>query len=152
MSDNSGQPTGGRFRADLPPQESAPVTAKGFKCPNCGGPVKLELPGKSQTVRCPYCSSILEPGHDVLVLRKKYNEKFSHTMWIPLGAEGILEGIKFKCVGMVVRGDDDGGEWCEYLLFNPYHGYRYLVESSGHWTLMEQNPGLAFDGSGRPGW
>ncbi len=141
-----------RVGDNLAPKEAAPVTAKGFKCPNCGGPVNLELPGKSQTVRCPYCSSILEPGHDVLVLKKKYNEKFSQHMWIPLGAEGTLEGIKFKCVGMVVRGDDDGGEWSEYLLFNPYHGYRYLVESSGHWTLMQQAPGLGFDSGGRPGW
>ena len=94
---------------NLAPKEQAPVSAKGFKCPNCGGPVNLELPGKSQTVRCPYCSSILEPTHDVLVLKKKYNEKFDHKMWIPLSAEGTLEGIKFKCVGMVLRGDDDGG-------------------------------------------
>jgi|GEM_PF-3236767 len=141
-----------RASDSLAPKEAAPVTAKGFKCPNCGGPVNLELPGKSQTVRCPYCSSILEPTHDVLVLKKKYNEKFEHKMWIPLSAEGTLEGIKFKCVGMVVRGDDDGGQWSEYLLFNPYHGYRYLVESSGHWTLMQQSPTLGFDGSGRPGW
>lgn len=141
-----------RAADSMAPKEASPVSAKGFKCPNCGGPVKLELPGKSQTIRCPYCSSILEPTHDVLALKKKYNEKFNRKMWIPLSAEGTLEGVKFKCVGMVVRGDDDGGEWSEYLLFNPYHGYRYLVESSGHWTLVQQAPGLGFDGSGRPGW
>lgn len=141
-----------RASDSLAPKEAAPVASKGFKCPNCGGPVNLELPGKSQIIRCPYCSSILEPTHDVLVLKEKYNEKFAHKMWIPLSAEGTLEGVKFKCVGMVVRGDDDGGQWSEYLLFNPYHGYRYLVESSGHWTLMQQSPTLGFDGSGRPGW
>lgn len=141
-----------RVGDNLAPKEAAPVTAKGFKCPNCGGPVNLELPGKSQAIRCGYCGSILEPGHDVLVLKKKYNEKFSRRLWIPLGAEGTLAGIKFKCVGMVVRGDDDGGEWSEYLLFNPYHGYRYLVESSGHWTFIEQAPGLGFTAGGRPGW
>lgn len=141
-----------RVSDNLAPKEQAPVQAKGFKCPNCGGPVNLELPGKSQIIRCPYCSSILEPGHDVLKLKEKYNEKFSHKMWIQLGAEGTLAGIKFKCVGMVVRGDDDGGEWSEYLLFNPYYGYRYLIESMGHWTLVEQAPGLGFDKSGRPGW
>jgi uncharacterized Zn-finger protein len=141
-----------RVSDNLQPQESAAVSAKGFKCPNCGGPVNLELPGKSQVIRCPYCSSVLEPGHDVLVLKEKYNEKFPHKMWIPLGAEGTLEGVKYKCVGMVVRGDDDGGEWCEYLVFNPYHGYRFLVESSGHWTLVEMSPAIGFDGAGRPGW
>lgn len=140
-----------RVNENLALPEAAPVQAKGFKCPNCGGPVNLELPGKSQSVRCPYCSSILEPQHDVLVLRDKYNEKLKYRMWIPLGATGKLDGIEFKCVGMVVRADDDGGEWSEYLLFNPYHGYRYLVEGSGHWTLVRTEPGLGFDGSGRPG-
>ncbi len=140
-----------RVNENLAPQEQAPVQSKGFKCPNCGGPVNLELPGKSQTIRCPYCSSILEPQHDVLVLREKYNEKLKYRMWVPLGAMGTLEGVQYKCVGMVVRGDDDDGEWSEYLLFNPYHGYRYLVESSGHWTLVRSEPGLGFDSSGRPG-
>jgi hypothetical protein len=154
MSENTGAPQGGKFRyrADMAPPQPAPVTSKGFKCPNCGGPVNLELPGKSVTVRCPKCSSILEPDHEVLKLRDKYNEQFPHRQWIPIGTEGMLNGIRFKCVGMVVRGDDDGGVWSEYLLFNPYHGYRYLVESSGHWTLIEQVPGLGFDKSGRPGW
>ena len=154
MSESTGAPEGGKFRyrADMAPPQPAPVASKGFKCPNCGGPVNLELPGKSVTIRCPKCSSILEPEHEVLKLRDKYNEQFPHRQWIPMGTEGTLNGIKFKCVGMVVRGDDDGGEWSEYLLFNPYHGYRYLVESSGHWTLIEQAPGLGFDKSGRPGW
>lgn len=154
MSESTGVPEGGKFRyrADMAPPQPAPVTAKGFRCPNCGGPVNLELPGKSVTIRCPKCSSILEPDHEVLKLRDQYNEKFPYRLWIPIGTEGILGGIKFKCVGMVVRGDDDGGVWSEYLLFNPYHGYRYLVESSGHWTLIEQVPGLGFDKSGRPGW
>ncbi|HMV37229.1 MAG TPA: DUF4178 domain-containing protein [Turneriella sp.] len=131
MSESTGAPEGGKFRyrADMAPPQPAPVASKGFKCPNCGGPVNLELPGKSVTIRCPKCSSILEPEHEVLKLRDKYNEQFPHRQWIPMGTEGTLNGIKFKCVGMVVRGDDDGGEWSEYLLFNPYHGYRYLVES-----------------------
>jgi len=154
VSESTGAPESGKFRyrADMAPPEPAPVVAKRFTCPNCGGPVNLELPGKSVTVRCPKCSSILEPDHEVLKLRDKYNEQFPYRQWIPIGTEGILNGIKWKCVGMVVRGDDDGGTWSEYLLFNPYHGYRYLVESSGHWTLVEQVPGLGFDRSGRPGW
>ena len=27
--------------------------------------------------------------------------------------------------------------WDEYLLWNPYKGYRWLVESNGHWVLMK---------------
>lgn len=153
MSENgTPEPKQFRYRADMAPPEPAPVAAKDFRCPNCGAPVTLELPGKSQTVRCQKCSSILEPDHDVLKLREKYNEQFPHRLWIPLGREGRLNGIKFKCVGMVVRSDDDDNQWSEYLLFNPYHGYRYLVESSGHWTLVEQTPYLGYDQNSRPGW
>lgn len=141
-----------RYRADSPPPETAPVQAKDFRCPNCGGPVHLALPGKSQTVRCSHCSSILAPDHEVLQIVEKYNDKYPYKMWVPLGAEGVLNGVKYKCVGMVIRQDDEGGEWSEYLLFNPYFGYRYLVESSGHWTLVETSPNMGYDASGRPGW
>ena len=140
------------FAADsMKPKETAPVMAKDFRCPNCGAPVRLELPGKSQTVRCSKCSSILEPGHDVLQLKKKYKEQFSHKMWIQLGQEGVLDGIKFRCVGMVVREDDAKAEWSEYLLFNPYHGFRYLVESQGHWMLVRSISGFGSDRSGLGG-
>src|SRR5262249_5670060 len=34
--------------------------------------------------------------------------------------------------------DDDGSSysWDEYLLFNPYHGFRYLTEYQGHWNFV----------------
>lgn len=28
-------------------------------------------------------------------------------------------------------------EWSETLLWNPYHGYRWLLEYGGHFTLIE---------------
>ena len=27
-------------------------------------------------------------------------------------------------------------QWREYLLFNPYHGFRYLTEYAGHWNVV----------------
>ena len=32
--------------------------------------------------------------------------------------------------------------WHEYLLFNPYQGYRYLVFYDGHWNFVRPLPGL----------
>ncbi|HRP69604.1 MAG TPA: DUF4178 domain-containing protein, partial [Turneriella sp.] len=141
-----------RVDESLAPKESASVAAKDFRCPNCGGPVHLALPGKSQSVRCGHCGSILEPTHDVLLLRQKYEKAFSHKQWIPLSQEGVLKGIKFKCVGIVVRKDNYGGSWTEYLIFNPYHGYRYLVESSGHWTYVEQLANVGYTPNNEPAW
>ncbi|MCS6972517.1 MAG: DUF4178 domain-containing protein [Turneriella sp.] len=139
-----------RYQAGMAPPEPPPVEARRLLCPHCGAAVDLLLPGKSETVRCQKCLSILEPEHAALKLREAYNEQFPHRLWIPLGREGILDGIKYKCVGMVVREDEEHARWSEYLLFNPYHGYRYLVESYGNWTLVEPHPGLGLDAKGYP--
>jgi hypothetical protein len=41
--------------------------------------------------------------------------------------------------------------WTEYLLFNPYHGYRFLAEEYDHWTLVKMLnrdvPGAGSQGS-----
>src|SRR5262249_42639046 len=40
--------------------------------------------------------------------------------------------------------------WNEYLLFNPYYGYRWLTENDGHWsfvTPIKERPGKQFQHS-----
>ena len=27
-------------------------------------------------------------------------------------------------------------DWYEYLLYNPYNGFRYLTEYQGHWSFI----------------
>jgi len=58
---------------------------------------------------------------------------------IPLGSRGLFGGQKFEAIGFQVRTvtEEDGPDsWQEYLLYNPYHGYRYLTEYNGHWNFV----------------
>ena len=37
---------------------------------------------------------------------------------------------------------DDSYSWDEYLLFNPYKGFRYLTEYNGHWNFVQVQTAL----------
>ena len=56
---------------------------------------------------------------------------------IPLGSRGKWRGADYEVIGFQVRGMEADGvtySWREYLLFNPYKGFRYLTEYNGHWN------------------
>ncbi|MGN7062052.1 DUF4178 domain-containing protein, partial [Neisseria sp. P0001.S006] len=56
---------------------------------------------------------------------------------IPLGTRGKFHGDAYEAIGFQVRTIHVEGEaysWAEYLLFNPFKGFRYLTEYNGHWN------------------
>ncbi len=63
---------------------------------------------------------------------------------IPLGTRGALGGRAWEVIGYLVRRTvgDDPATWFEYLLHNPLHGVRWLVEYHGHWVLTTAAAGL----------
>ena len=64
-------------------------------------------------------------------------------MFIPLGTEGLLGGAPLTCIGYLLRSCTVEGTrypWGEYLLLDSHHGFRWLVESDGHWSLAEAVP------------
>lgn len=119
--------------ADAAPAQPA---ARALSCPNCGGTVTLRAAGYSVTVACEYCASILDVSQPEVRLVTRYNEKASRLP-IPLGTRGTLDGTEWEVVGWMAR-NDSGYPWQEFLLFNPYHGYRWLIEQRGGWSLGEQ--------------
>ncbi|WP_294265997.1 DUF4178 domain-containing protein [uncultured Sphingomonas sp.] len=119
--------------ADAPPPQPA---ARALSCPNCGGTVTLRAAGYSVTVACEYCASILDVSQPEVRLVTRYNEKASRLA-IPLGTRGTLDGAEWEVVGWMAR-EDSGYPWEEFLLFNPYQGYRWLIEQRGGWSLGEQ--------------
>ncbi|WP_315759873.1 DUF4178 domain-containing protein [Sphingomonas sp. Y38-1Y] len=115
--------------------DAAPA-ARALSCPNCGGTITLRAAGHSVTVACEYCASILDVSQPEVRLVTRYNEKASRLA-IPLGTRGTLDGTEWETVGWMAR-EDSGYPWQEFLLFNPYHGYRWLIEQRGGWSLGEQ--------------
>lgn len=111
-----------------------------FNCPSCGGTVTLRAPGKTLAIACTQCRSVIDaqdPKHKIL---SEYNKGAHIDPALPLGSRGKLRGEELEVIGYLRRAVNYYGvnyEWAEYLLFNPYKGFRWLVESDGHWTLLK---------------
>jgi len=121
------------------------VKPKTLYCPNCGGPVELRGFGHSLTVVCPQCLSVLDATTPEFQILQKFQETQRIEPKIPLGTRGKFNGIEYEAIGFqerTVGGGSDAYSWYEYLLFNPYHGFRYLAEYNGHWNFIRTLPGL----------
>jgi hypothetical protein len=123
------------------PQATPPVAKPhALACPNCGGPVERRGFGYAMTVVCPQCLTVLDASTPLLqVLQKIEAEQSRRTPMIPLGSRGTLKGATWEVIGFQTRAVEEDGEtfeWEEYLLFNPYKGFRYLTQYDGHWNLV----------------
>lgn len=68
---------------------------------------------------------------------------------LAIGDEGTLGRVRWRLIGILLRSARSEGEryaWQEYVLFEPAHGFRWLVVSDGHWSLVEAvEPGLVVE-------
>jgi Zn finger protein HypA/HybF involved in hydrogenase expression len=132
-------------------REARAVTAAQLNCPNCGGPLELRAPDKSERVTCPNCGSLLDVNQGRLSYLKTLERKGSPPS-IPLGATAEFEGQPQTVIGFMVRSVEFEGVryyWQEYLLYNPSVGFRWLVESDGHWSYVRAvPPGEVLDAGG----
>lgn len=131
-----------------------------LKCPACGAPAELRAPGQTQAYACAYCGSDLSVdehgGASELVLVSRA-QKATWKPTLPLGARGKLGGLPWVIIGAMersVRVDGVRYPWTEYLLHNPYRGFRWLSEdAAGQWSLIQRLPGVpARVGSNRVAW
>lgn len=111
--------------------------ARALTCPSCGGAVELRAAGYTVHVACQYCGSILDVTDPQVKLVTAYNQAAAE-LEIPLGTRGVLRGVEWEAIGYLQRSENGAYGWEEYLLFNPYHGYRWLVNVRGGWSLGEQ--------------
>lgn len=112
---------------------------KALQCPNCGGTV--EVRGHANTINavCIQCLSVIDTSNPTLQVLQRFEESQRRQPLIPLGTRGKFEGTSFDAIGFQVRAIEVDGEiyeWSEYLLYNPYKGYRYLSEYQGHWNFI----------------
>ncbi len=133
---------------DKDPKPSGPQ-AKSLACPSCGAAVTIRCPGNSLSVVCDSCLTILDT-HDenVAILTRYFSKTKLYSPKIAFGTRGVLKGKKWECIGFVVRKDRSSNfTWEEYLLFNPYYGYRWLTLNNGHWSLVttvKRKPAISF--------
>lgn len=114
-----------------PPPQSG---TRAVTCPNCGGTVDIRAAGYTVSVVCQYCSSVLDVANpDVAIIER--NQRAMEGLALPLGSRGWVKGNEYQLVGYVRRSIDGEG-WDEYLLFNPYVGYRWLTYEDGEgWSF-----------------
>lgn len=120
-------------------------SVKALSCPACGGALTLRAAGYSVTVVCIYCGSILDVANPDVRLITQY-EGAARELEIPLGTRGTLRGVEWEVIGYLRRSENGNYGWEEYLLFNPYHGYRWLVNIRGGWSfgeMLTRTPGWA---------
>ncbi|HTK46907.1 MAG TPA: DUF4178 domain-containing protein [Gemmatimonadaceae bacterium] len=118
---------------------SAPAVSS-LSCPQCGAAITLRTLDQAQSVVCSSCGSILDARDPNLHVLQAFEAKQKFTPQIPLGTRGALKGEKWEVVGYQVRRitiDGTSYYWEEYLLFNPYKGFRYLTQYDGHWNDVQ---------------
>jgi hypothetical protein len=118
------------------------VGTQSLNCPKCGGALALRAPDQTQRVGCPSCGSLLSAENGKLAFLKSLKQPRQDVV-IPLGAEGLLNGEKVICIGQLRRTCTIEGTaypWNEYLLLDSQHGFKWLVQSDGHWSLAVAVP------------
>jgi len=117
----------------------APGTPKirTLRCPGCGGSLSVRGLKQTQSIACGSCGSIIDITDENLRIITTFQAKIKYPPLIPLGTRGKLRGDVFETIGYMRRRITVEGvdyEWSEYLLFNPYKGFRWLSEYNGHWS------------------
>lgn len=113
---------------------------RSLSCPSCGGLIELRAMQHTRTAVCVNCCSVLDATTPSLQVLSKFDDKMRILPLIPLGTRGRLQGAQWEVIGFQQRTIYVEGvaySWQEYLLFNPYRGFRYLTHYNGHWNYVE---------------
>src|SRR5215471_6736768 len=109
----------------------------GLNCPGCGAALTVRGFEHTVTVVCPQCLAILDAKDPRLKILQGFKDKTRVTLLMPLGSRGNWRGAVYEVIGYqrrTVRVEGIDYSWSEYLLFNPYKGFRCLTEYNGHWN------------------
>ncbi len=118
---------------------TATPLVRSLTCPSCGAAIESHLGAWSATVSCVTCGAVLDSSTEVLQILQAADRSLQGVSAIPLGSRGTFDGDPFEAVGWQERQvfvDGDAFRWREYVLFNPYLGFRFLSEYDGHWNFI----------------
>ena len=109
-----------------------------LSCPSCGAAVNLRAAGQSMSAVCGSCGSIIDTATPQLQVIQEADAAVRKLLPIlPIGQRGKLLGIDCEVIGFVSR-TEDSVTWFEYLLFNPWLGFQWLISFQGHWTIVDR--------------
>lgn len=138
-------------REQLPPDHPmarvANATVETVSCPSCGGGLERRTGAQAQSLHCSYCGAGID-------LRTAPFSALGHSDWsgslpggtFKIGQFGRVEGVDWVILGTLERHIPRWNvSWLEYLLHNDKRGYRWLVESDGHFTWIESLASVPLD-------
>lgn len=117
-------------------RDATAPTVEQLNCVKCHGALTLRAKGFSTTLICPYCGAIYKASPKGIELEGVSANKSNIEPLIPLGTRGKLHGVTWEVIGFMQRHSSTNNTWQEYLLFNPYKGFRWLTEFNGHWNYV----------------
>jgi hypothetical protein len=123
---------------DTTDRRAVTATVKGLNCPKCGARLTVRSFEHAITIVCGSCHSILDARDPNLKILQEFEDKTRAVEpLIPLGSRGEMHGAAYEVIGFQQRTivvDEASYSWTEYLLFNPFKGFRYLTHYEGHWN------------------
>lgn len=108
---------------------------KNFACTSCGSGITVRNPN-SLSAGCPTCGAVIDISNEEYNILFSYGRNVSKNQLMEFGTRGKLFGRTWEMIGYMRRSDTASGVWDEYLLFNPYYGYRWLLQDKGHWNFV----------------
>ena len=111
--------------------------ASALQCPNCGAAVVLRAAGMTMSATCGSCGSLIDTATPDLALIRRAQEGRRMNPAIPIGRRGFLFEVNYEVIGFQHVRDEFSG-WFEYLLFNPWQGFAWLVTYNGHWSFVRR--------------
>ena len=123
----------------VPSSEVRPI-----KCTSCGAPHEITGPGRAEVFVCQYCDTALDvrnPELKTIDLAFRKVKQVAERATIPVGASAKFPKAEYKVIGMVENSTTVQGKtyrWNDFLLYNHLHGYLWVNENNGHYTLFEQ--------------
>ncbi|MES1975667.1 MAG: DUF4178 domain-containing protein [Pseudomonadota bacterium] len=110
-----------------------PPSVRALTCTSCGGTIALRAAGSTVSLVCEHCGTTLDATDPQLRIIARAHAAM-HRPLIALGMRGVLRGTTWEVVGYLERSDGGDG-WSEYLLFNPYQGYAFLLDDGRRFSL-----------------
>jgi hypothetical protein len=111
---------------------------RALNCPNCGAALTVRSFNTAVTIVCEACRTILDAKDPNLQILQRFKVATDEVKpLIPLGTRGKIRGVDYEVIGFerrTIHVDGIPYSWHEYVLFNPYKGFRYLTEYNGHWN------------------
>src|SRR5207245_3117487 len=131
-----------------------PPKAKTFACLSCGSPIRLRGLLQTTSVVCSGCGTVIDVSdNENMRIISAFISRIKVEPAIPLGTRGTFRDGIFEVIGFMRRVITVEGveyQWSEYLLFNPYKGFRWLSEYNGHWNYIKTSlhrPRTLMDGN-----